>query len=430
MNNTDNKTIIAVVGLGYVGMPLALAFDQAGLETIGFDVNEKRVKELQSHKDHTGETDLAELEKSKINFSSDPKVLKRSNFVIVAVPTPIDNANQPDLAMLRSASALVGKNLQKGAVVVFESTVYPGATEEVCGPVIEEESGYKIGKDFKIGYSPERINPGDKEHSLFSIVKVVSGMDKQSTEYITSIYKKVCHAGVYVATNIKTAEAAKVIENTQRDLNIALINELSLIFNRLGIKTNEVLEAAKTKWNFLPFTPGLVGGHCIGVDPYYLVYKSEVVGYHPQLITAGRRVNDYMPQYLADITLKELIRTGKPIKNMSLLILGLTFKEDVPDIRNSKIKDTIMKLQQFGINIDGYDPYVSQHDIEHEFAISGITKISKQYDAAILATPHKIFDDQKNIILTSLKKPRIIIDVKSKWSDLASKPIDITYFSL
>lgn len=429
MNNADNKTIIAVVGLGYVGMPLALAFDQSGFETIGFDVNAKRVEELRSHKDHTGETDLAELAKSKIHFSSDPKVLKRSNFVIVAVPTPIDNANQPDLAMLRSASALVGANLQKGAVVVFESTVYPGATEEVCGPVIEKESGYKIGKDFKIGYSPERINPGDKEHSLFSIVKVVSGMDKQSTKHIASIYSEVCRAGIYVAPNIKTAEAAKVIENTQRDLNIALINELSLIFNRLGIKTNEVLEAAKTKWNFLPFTPGLVGGHCIGVDPYYLVYKSEVAGYHPYLISAGRRINDYMPEYVAELTLNALIETKRSINNMNVLVMGLTFKENVPDTRNSKIKLTIDKLKSYHINIDGLDPHVTDKEIKAQFGVNPVKNINLNYDAIILATPHDAFDKHRDDLISKTDKPLVIIDVKNKWKHLDNQK-GIIYRSL
>lgn len=407
------KPQIALVGLGYVGLPVAIAFNKAGIPTIGFDVNQTKIEELKKHVDRTGEMSSAELKEAKtITYTANPKDLKKANFIIVAVPTPITKANAPDLSLLESASRLVGQNLAKGSYVVFESTVYPGVTEDVCGPIIEKESGLKSGKDFFLGYSPERINPGDKEHTLAKIVKVVAGQTTSATKVIAATYEIVCHAGVHIAPTIKTAEAAKVIENTQRDLNIALMNELSLIFHRMNIDTHAVLEAAGTKWNFLKFTPGLVGGHCIGVDPYYLVHKAQELGHHPQVIAAGRRVNDSMAQFVAEQVIEGLIQTHKNICESKVLVMGLTFKENVNDMRNSKIKDAITHLQKLGVTVIGYDPYLTKSEIKSEFGIPSINKLTDIYDAIIIATPHTVFKKTIPRLFPPSKRNLVIFDIK------------------
>lgn len=422
---------VAIVGLGYVGLPVALAFGRRTIQTIGFDINAKKIADLKAGNDTTGEISKKELQSAvSLAYTHTPADLKKANFIIVAVPTPVNQANQPDLSLLESASRLVGENLSKGSIIVYESTVYPGATEEVCVPILESASGLTRGKDFFVGYSPERINPGDKEHTLEKITKVVAGENKAATKRIAEVYSIICDAGVHIAPNIKTAEAAKVIENTQRDLNIALINELSLIFHRLGIDTHDVLEAAGTKWNFLRFTPGLVGGHCIGVDPYYLVHKAEEIGYHPQVITAGRRVNDYMPEFVAQETIKGLIKTGKNVQSAKVLILGLTFKENVKDIRNSRICHTIKTLQAFGITVDAYDPLLTQEEIVHEFpTIPLIPSLEGSYDAVIIATPHKQFKGKEAVITKLLNGSGVIMDIKKFLPKLADNQ-NLIYLSL
>jgi UDP-N-acetyl-D-galactosamine dehydrogenase len=362
-------SIIAVVGLGYVGLPLAVEFGKKH-RTIGFDLSERKIDAYKRHVDPTGEVSAADLKAAtRLEPTASPQALKEADFLVVAVPTPIDSAHNPDFSPLVSASTTVGRNLKHGATVIFESTVYPGATEEVCVPIIERESGLRWKKDFFVGYSPERINPGDKEHTLTRITKVVSGDTPETLERVAALYASVITAGVYKASSIKVAEAAKVIENTQRDLNIALMNELSLIFHRLGIDTLEVLEAAGTKWNFLKFRPGLVGGHCIGVDPYYLTYKADMLGYHPQVILAGRRINDGMGKFVAEQTVKQLIQLGFPVKGSNVLVLGLTFKENCPDLRNSKVIDVILELESFGVTAHVHDPVAPPEDAQHEYGI-------------------------------------------------------------
>lgn len=431
MKKSSPKTTVAVVGLGYVGLPLALAFGRTNIKTIGFDVKEKRIDELMKGVDTTEELTKKEIESSKLIYSCDKNVLKEANFLIVAVPTPVDDKNDPDMSLVIKASETVGKNLKKGDIVVYESTVYPGATEEDCVPVLEKISGLKWKKDFNVGYSPERINPGDKEHTLEKVVKVVSGDTPESTKIIAATYKKVCKAGVHIAPNIKTAEAAKVIENTQRDINIALMNELSLIFHKMGINTTNVLQAAGTKWNFLKFKPGLVGGHCIGVDPYYLVHKAKQLGYKSQVITAGRFINDYMPEYVAQLTLDGLKEAGKDVKGAKILVMGLTFKENVKDYRNSKISVTIKKLKALGIDIDGYDPLLDEETIQRKFDIRATTELAASYDVVIVATAHNIFHKLKNKIYSI--KPGIgkliIVDVKNIFPEI-KKNKNIIYLSL
>jgi UDP-N-acetyl-D-galactosamine dehydrogenase len=417
MIKTDDVRV-CIVGLGYVGLPLALAFGKTNLTTCGFDINKKRIKELNNSLDSTNESSATEINTSKVTYSADPRIIKNSNFIIVAVPTPVTKSNQPDMTLLEKASHTVGENLTAGSIVVFESTVYPGATEEVCAGTLERSSGLKLGIDFKIGYSPERINPGDKEHTLEKVIKVVSGCDKNSTDTIAKIYSKICFAGVHVAPNIKTAEAAKVVENVQRDLNIALMNELSLIFHRMGIDTAEVLAAAGTKWNFLKFKPGLVGGHCIGVDPYYLVHKAEELGYHPQVISAGRRVNDYMPEFVALETLKGLVEAGKVIQKSKVLIIGLSFKENVRDLRNSKISDTITKLQSYGITIYGYDPIQNKNELINIFHIPIIGTLAGSFDAVIVAAAHNEFLEQENKILSLMHEIPVIVDIPNAFRKL------------
>ena len=402
---------ICVVGLGYVGLPLAVEF--AKYYTVaGFDVNKEKIEELKKGMDRTNEVSKKSLLKADLILTADPQDIKESDFIIVAVPTPIDDSKKPDLKYVKGASKFVGQNLRKDAIVVYESTVYPGVTEEICLPILEKESGLKCGTDFKIGYSPERINPGDKEHTVDKIIKIVSGMDEESSEIIAKVYSKAIKAGVFKAKNIKTAEAAKVIENIQRDLNIALVNELSLIFNRMDIDTRDVLEAAGTKWNFHKYTPGLVGGHCIGVDPYYLTFKAAELGYDPKVILAGRSVNEYMAKHVVETIVIELKKAGKKAKDSKVLIMGLTFKENVPDTRNSKVTDIIKYLKENKIEVIAYDPLVD--DIEKSFEIPSTNFESmNKVDCVIVFSPHKVFE---SITLDNLKQKinsnPILFDIK------------------
>jgi UDP-N-acetyl-D-glucosamine/UDP-N-acetyl-D-galactosamine dehydrogenase len=407
---------IAVVGLGYVGLPVAVAF---GLKksVIGFDVNQYRIQTLLEGYDYTNEVETDELKGSNIDFTSDASRLGETDFIIVAVPTPINEFKQPDLTPMLRASETIAKNMKKGTIVVYESTVYPGVTEDTCVPVLEKLSGMKCGKDFFVGYSPERINPGDKEHTFTKITKVVAGQNEEITEIVAGVYGSVVEAGVYRASSIKVAEAAKVIENTQRDLNIALMNELAIIFDKIGIDTNEVLKAAGTKWNFLSFSPGLVGGHCIGVDPYYLTHKAESMGYHPEVILSGRRINDNMGKYIVNSLVKEMIKNNKSIQGARVTILGLTFKENVPDLRNSKVFDIINELKEFGIEIQVIDPYLSNEGLISEFGLS-LTKFEDALpsDAAILAVPHNEFLEKGWRLFSEILQHNegIVLDVKGK----------------
>lgn len=406
--------IVSVIGLGYVGLPVAVAFGKSR-KTVGFDINSIRIHELREGNDRTGEVTAEDLKTADILFTDKIEELRLADFHIVAVPTPVDDANQPDLTPMLKASETVGKALKKGDIVVYESTVYPGVTEEECVPVLEKVSGLKCGSDFKVGYSPERINPGDKEHSFTKIKKVVSGQDSETLEIVARVYESVVTAGVHRAASIKVAEAAKVIENTQRDLNIALMNELAIIFDRMGIDTNDVLEAAGTKWNFLKFKPGLVGGHCIGVDPYYLTHKAEKIGYIPQVILAGRRINDGMGKFIAQRTVKEMIRAGHGIHGCTVTVLGLTFKEDCPDLRNSKVIDIIRELQDYSINVQVHDPLADPNEAEHEYGIH-LTPMEKlkPSSAVVVAVAHKNYREMHLSGLAGLMgKNPVVIDVKS-----------------
>jgi UDP-N-acetyl-D-glucosamine/UDP-N-acetyl-D-galactosamine dehydrogenase len=419
---------VAVVGLGYVGLPLAVTFAKH-LPVVGFDINTRRVEELQEGVDRTGETLGGDLKSPNISFTTDAKRLRECKYIVVAVPTPVDKANVPDLEPVISASRVVGENLAKGAVVIFESTVYPGVTEEVCLPILEEKSGLKLG-DFKIGYSPERINPGDHEHTVDKIVKIVSGCDAETLKEVGELYSLVAKS-VYHAPSIATAEAAKVIENIQRDLNIALMNELSLIFSRVGLNTDEVLAAAGTKWNFHKYHPGLVGGHCIGVDPYYLTYRAQQFGYHPQVILAGRQINDSMPIRVGEMIIKGIAEVGKPIKGAIVLILGLTFKENVPDIRNSKVHDTITYLQGFGIKVLGCDPLLSADNVRKYFGIENVEfeKVAK-CDCVLVANKHTAF---RSLTLDQLKAKMsqpVLIDIKNLFERSAAETAGFYYKSL
>ncbi|MCX5720896.1 MAG: nucleotide sugar dehydrogenase [Nitrospirae bacterium] len=423
---------IAVVGLGYVGLPIAVAFGKQQ-RVIGFDINKAKIAELQKGLDRTGEVSPSELKTSDVQYTYQPSDLKAADFIIVAVPTPINEALQPDLTALRKSSELIGANLSPGAIVVFESTVYPGATEEVCLPILEQASGMKCGVDFKLGYSPERINPGDKEHTLEKIIKVVSAQDDASLEIVANTYELVVKAGIYRASSIKVAEAAKVIENTQRDLNIALMNELALIFHRLGIDTKSVLDAAGTKWNFLKFSPGLVGGHCIGVDPYYLTSKAESVGYHPQVILAGRRINNGMGKFVAEQTIKLLGQLPRPIKDLKVAVLGLTFKENVPDLRNSRVPDIIQELREYGVQVLVHDPIAEPKEAVAEYGIQLQSwNDLKNVDGLIIAVSHRSYAEMS---LQELLKPLrsqqegVVIDVKCLL-DQAKLPPSLTYWRL
>jgi UDP-N-acetyl-D-galactosamine dehydrogenase len=410
------KRSIAVVGLGYVGLPIAVAFGKLG-PVIGFDINKTKVEELRKGIDRTGEVSAKDLAATHVRYTSEPTDLKAADFIIVAVPTPISEALQPDLKALRMVSEMIGANLSPGTIVVYESTVYPGVTEEVCLPILERKSGMKAGVDFKVGYSPERINPGDKEHTLEKIVKVVSAQDAESLEIVAKTYGMVVKAGIHRASSIKVAEAAKVIENTQRDLNIALMNELALIFHRLGIDTKSVLEAAGTKWNFLKFSPGLVGGHCIGVDPYYLTTKAESVGYHPQVILSGRRINNGMGKFVAEQTMKFLSQLARHVNELNVGVLGLTFKENVPDLRNSKVPDIINELREYGVKVLVHDPIAEHEEAVAEYGIHLVEwKQLKDLDGIVIAVAHKPFAEMH---LGDLLKPLrsrtagVVIDVKS-----------------
>lgn len=411
-----SEKTLAIIGLGYVGLPLAVEFGKKRT-VIGFDVNPKRVAELQSGEDHTLECSRGELKAAAhLRYSCDPTDLRQAQVFIVTVPTPVDQANRPDMRPLVGASQTVGKALKKGDVVIYESTVYPGATEEVCVPVLERVSGLKFNVDFFCGYSPERINPGDKEHRLPSIKKVTSGSTPEIGDGVNALYAQIISAGTHKASSIKVAEAAKVIENTQRDLNIALMNELSLIFHRLGIDTLEVLQAAGTKWNFLPFRPGLVGGHCIGVDPYYLTHKAQEVGYHPEVILAGRRINDNMAGFVADETVKLMLRKGIPVLGSKVLVLGLTFKENCPDVRNTKVVDIVRTLQGYNTQVDVYDPWISVEEAEHEYGLRCLSAPPPQgqYAAVVLAVGHKEFTELGEAGIKAFGAPgAVVFDVKS-----------------
>ncbi len=406
---------IAVVGLGYVGLPLAVEFGKK-FRTIGVDLSAEKVACYKEHYDPTGEVSSEELKAATLlEVGTDPAALKQADFVIVAVPTPVDDARQPDFSPLVSSSRAVGQNLKDGAIVVFESTVYPGATEEVCIPIIEQHSGKKWKKDFFVGYSPERINPGDKERTVTKIVKVVSGDTPETLATVVSIYGDVITAGVFPASSIKVAEAAKVIENTQRDLNIALMNELAIIFDKIGIDTLEVLQAAGTKWNFLPFRPGLVGGHCIGVDPYYLTHKAQKLGYHPEVILAGRRINDGMGKFIAEQTIKLLVRNGHPIKDCPIIVLGLTFKEDCPDLRNSRVIDVIRELESYGAKVIVHDPVADHREAQHEYGVGLVSWEQLPKAAAIVAAVgHAEFKARKTSeFVAKLQTGGVMTDVKS-----------------
>lgn len=424
---SNKKETLAVIGLGYVGLPIALEFSKK-TKVIGFDINQDRVDLMKNKIDPSKELVASDFDGCDIEFTTNIEDLKDVKFYIVAVPTPIDEHNLPDLKPLLGASETVGKVISKGDYVVFESTVYPGCTEEDCVPVLEKESGLKFNEDFKVGYSPERINPGDKEHTLTKIVKVASGSCKESANEIAEVYEMIIKAGVHRASSIKVAEAAKIIENTQRDVNIALMNELSMIFNKIGINTYEVLEAAGTKWNFLKFFPGLVGGHCIGVDPYYLTYKARELGYHSKIINSGRAINDSMGPYLARQTVKKLIANGKDIVKSRILVMGATFKEDVSDIRNSKVASVIDELKSFGVNVEVHDPFASSDEINHEYGFTLIPEITGKYDAVVVAVNHSEYLELKEDYFRNLLTEKgLLVDVKGIYRNSIK---EIEYLSL
>jgi len=420
------ESTVALIGLGYVGLPIALAFAKK-VKVIGFDINEKRVGLMKKGIDPSFELSKDDFKNSDIRFTHQIEDLKKANFFIVAVPTPIDEHNLPDLSPLINASITVGKVLKKGDYVVYESTVYPGCTEEDCIPVLEKHSGLKFIKDFKVGYSPERINPGDKEHTITKILKIVSGCDKESLDNIAKIYEIIVEPGTHKASSIKVAEAAKIIENTQRDVNIALMNELSIIFNKMNINTYDVLAAAGTKWNFLKFFPGLVGGHCIGVDPYYLTHKAESLGYHARVINSGRYVNDSMGFYVAKTTVKKIIAAGENISKSKVLIMGATFKEDVSDIRNSKVSDIVKELKSFGVKVEIVDPHAKNEELKHEYGF-GLSKLGKGYDGVIVAVNHQEYKklDEK-YFKSILSNKGVLVDVKGIYRNHIK---GITYWSL
>ncbi len=424
----SKEATLSVIGLGYVGLPIALEFAKQ-IKVIGFDIKEDRVEKMRNQIDPSEELEAKDFEGCDIYFTADAADLRNANFHIIGVPTPIDNHNLPDLSPVLSASHAVGRALKKGDYVVYESTVYPGCTEEDCIPILEKESGLKCGEHFKVGFSPERINPGDKEHTITTITKVVSGCDEVALDNIAKTYELIVTAGVHRAPSIKVAEAAKIIENTQRDVNIGLMNELSIIFNRMGINTYDVLEAAGTKWNFLRFYPGLVGGHCIGVDPYYLVYKAKEFRYHPQIINSGRFVNDSMGFYAAKQLVKKLIAAGKNIQQSKVLVMGVTFKENVTDIRNSKVADVISELKSYGVNLDIVDPYANPDELKHEYGFTLSKQISNDYDAVVVAVNHKDYmslteEDFKNM-MSKVDNP-ILVDIKGIYRN---KIKDLQYWS-
>lgn len=423
LSHSERPRHLAVIGLGYVGLPLAVAFAKY-FPVIGFDINPKRVYELQNGYDRNGEIPEEALRQPNLEFTTNPERLQEADFIIITVPTPVDKAKRPDLTALKSATRTVGQYLRPGDIVVYESTVYPGCTEEVCIPLLEEISGLKAGRDFKVGYSPERINPGDPEHTLESVVKVVAAQDPETTELLARVYGKVVKAGIHKAPDIRTAEAAKVIENVQRDLNIALMNELAMLFHELNLDTHAVLEAASTKWNFLRFTPGLVGGHCIPVDPYYLTHKAQEVGFHPELILAGRRINDNMGRYVAQQTVKLLIRARHVVPDSRILVLGATFKENVPDARNSRVVDLVRELESYGCHVEVYDPLIPEDEKQRlrlPFLERDPFASNVQYDAVILAVPHRVFLEMGREMarLLSNTETGILIDVKGALRPIA-----------
>jgi UDP-N-acetyl-D-galactosamine dehydrogenase len=423
----DKKRKLAVIGLGYVGLPIALEFAKQ-IKVIGFDINADRVKMMQNKIDPSQELESSAFDGCDIEFTNDLEKLKEANFYIVAVPTPVDENNIPDLIPVQRASETIGKVLKKGDYVVYESTVYPGCTEEDCVPIIEKLSGLKMVTDYKIGYSPERINPGDKEHTITSIVKVVSGCCDESLDTIAKVYELVVKAGVHKASSIKVAEAAKIIENTQRDLNIALMNELSIIFDKMNINTFEVLEAAGTKWNFLKFQPGLVGGHCIGVDPYYLTYKSKKLGYDSQVILAGRNINDGMAGYVAKKVLQHIIQHNGNVKDAKVLVMGATFKENVSDIRNSKVADVVKELKSFSLNVDVADPHADSEELQHEYGFGLADNLSDDYDAVIVTVPHNNYKTLDDAYFASISKEKALIaDLKGIYRNKINSR---TYWSL
>ncbi|MFW6043109.1 MAG: nucleotide sugar dehydrogenase [Marinilabiliaceae bacterium] len=423
----NKEALLSVVGLGYVGLPIALEFARK-MKVVGFDIKPDRVEKMKKNIDPSNELEPAEFEGCDIEFTSNPEDLKKARFHVVAVPTPINKHNLPELNPLLSATHAVGKALKKGDYVVFESTVYPGCTEEDCVPILEEESGLKLNRDFKVGYSPERINPGDKKHTLTRILKIVAGSDEESLDVIADVYSSIIQAGIHRASSIKVAEAAKIIENTQRDVNIALMNELSLIFNRLHINTYEVLEAAGTKWNFLPFFPGLVGGHCIGVDPYYLTYKANELGYHSKIITGGRVINDAMGPYVAKQLVKQLISKGHKINGAKVLIMGATFKENVSDVRNSKVTDVYNELRSFSVDVDVTDPHASSEELMEEYGYGLVGDINKKYHAVILAVNHDEYMKLDEAYFQSItEEDPMFIDVKGVFRDRIK---EMTYWSL
>lgn len=421
------EACIGVIGLGYVGLPLALEFGRK-FKVIGFDISEPRVQMMRNKIDPSDELDSDAFEGTDIFFTSDPQELSKANFFVVAVPTPVDDSRTPNLNPVLSASHTVGKVLKKGDYVIYESTVYPGCTEEDCLPILEEESGLKLGTDFKLGYSPERINPGDKERTVTKILKIVSGSDEEALQEIARVYDAIIEPGTYKAENIKVAEAAKVIENTQRDLNISFVNELAIIFDRMGINTRQVLAAAGTKWNFLKYQPGLVGGHCIGVDPYYLVHKAKELGYDPQVILSGRRVNDGIPAFIAKKLVQMLLKNGKNPNHCKVAVLGVTFKENVSDIRNSKVADLIEELMQYAIHVHIHDPHASPNEVSKEYKYSLTAKLDENYDAVVVAVNHAAYQNYDPAFFKSImnEKP-ILFDIKSMYH--FDDP-ELTYWSL
>lgn len=426
----EKKPVVALVGLGYVGMPLAVAFSKV-TEVIGFDINEKKVEMYKKGIDVTNEVGDEAIKNCTVNFTSNPEEISKASFIIVAVPTPVDEYKIPDLTPVHSSSEIVGKYMSKGSIVVYESTVYPGVTEDECVPILERESGMKCGVDFKVGYSPERINPGDKVHRLETIKKIVSGMDAESLETIAQTYELVIKAGVHRASSIKVAEAAKVIENSQRDINIAFVNELSKIFDYMNIDTQEVLEAAGTKWNFLKFNPGLVGGHCIGVDPYYLTYKAQQYGYNPEIILAGRRMNDSMGRYVADSIVKQMIKDDCKVKGADVVVLGVTFKEDVPDVRNSKVADIVHALMEYDINVTVVDPYAEDWEVEKEYGFK-LSKEMPKADAVVVAVSHKQYRELTPTDIRGMLKEghNVLADIKGIVGKDASEEAGLLYWRL
>lgn len=429
MAKAKQKEVIGLVGLGYVGLPLAIAFSKK-YKVVGFDAKSARIAELNSGRDHTGETKPADLRHGNLRFTDNPQDLAQCTFIVVAVPTPINQAKEPDLSPLVQSSTTVGRILKRGMMVVYESTVYPGVTEEICLPILEKESGLKLG-EFQLGYSPERINPGDKERTVTKIVKVVSGHDEKALNRCAAVYGSIITAGIHRAANIKTAEAAKVIENVQRDLNIALMNELSKIFSRLGINTHDVIEASATKWNFHKYHPGLVGGHCIGVDPYYLTARALSLGYHPEVILAGRRINDSMGAYLGELCIREMIAAGRLPKNARVWVLGMTFKENVPDFRNTRAEDVVAYLRGFGCDVTTWEPMGTPEEVEEHFALkTTLPKQAKDLDAVILINAHDAF---RSLTLKALRKKcrtPVLVDAKSFYSKPEAQRLGFRYVCL